>query len=126
MVAVREMQVAVDEVADVIAMRDRFVSAAGTMHMAGFVSGAFVGRRTADGIDVGYFDNVFVDVSVMHVMQVAIMQVIDVVAMTHRGVAAARTVGMVVIVMLGVCAFGHVSNSVPPGDRCGRSKPIIP
>lgn len=77
--------------------------------MAEFVSRAFVCRRTPDRIDLADFDDVFVDVSIMHVVQVAIMKVVDMVAVTHRSVAAAGTMGVVVIVMLGMCAFRHVT-----------------
>jgi hypothetical protein len=113
MIPVREMQVTVDEVADVIPMRDRLVSAAGTMHMAGFVSRAFVRRCAPDRVHIAYFDDMFVHVSIVHVVQVAVMKVIDMVAMTNRRVAAAGSMVVVVIVMLWVCAFRHVSNSVP-------------
>jgi hypothetical protein len=46
MIAVRMMQVAVDEVVDVIAVRYRFVPASRRVHMPRFMAAAVVVRRT--------------------------------------------------------------------------------
>ncbi len=43
------------------------MSAAVTMHMAGFVSRAFVRRCATDRDSIAYFDEMFVHVSIVHV-----------------------------------------------------------
>jgi hypothetical protein len=88
MVAVREMQVAIDEVADVIAVRYGLVSASGSMDMAFVVTGTSVIRRTTDWVRRGDLDHMLVHMTIVHVMQVAIVKVVDVVAMAHARVAA--------------------------------------
>ena len=49
----------------------------------------------------------FVDVAAMHVVQVTIMQVVNVIAMSHGGVAAPGTVFVVMILMMWKLAFRH-------------------
>lgn len=49
MVAVRVVQVAVDQVVDVVTVRDGFVAATGAMDVAGLVAAAFVLGRAAPG-----------------------------------------------------------------------------
>lgn len=107
MVAVREVQVPVHQIADVIAMRDRLVPTAGAMHMPGGVSAAGMRRRAGRRIAGGHFDAVLVDVIAMHVVQMPIVQVVHVIAMLDGRMPAIGPVNVAVIVMLGVLAFGH-------------------
>jgi hypothetical protein len=90
MVAVGEVQVAIDEVADVVTVRDGLVSTSRSVDVALLVAAAFVIRRAARGVRRAYLDDMLVDVAVVHVVQVSIVKVVDVVAMTHGGVAASR------------------------------------
>ena len=101
-VAVRVVQVAIDEVVDVVAMRHRFVAAAGAVHVSRFVAAAVVFRRA--GVRVGGTDgdDVFVNVVAMRVMQVAVVQVINVAFVLDGGVAAVRAV---LVVVVGVVRF---------------------
>ena len=126
MVAVRVVQVAIDKVIDVVAMRHRFVAAAGAVDVSGFVAAAgavdvsgfvaaavVVGRA---GVRVGGADGdaVFIDVVAMRVVQVAVVQVIDVAVVFDGGVAAAsavlvRVVGVVRFVAAAAAVvFAHV------------------
>jgi hypothetical protein len=93
-VAVRVVQVAVDEVVDVVAVGDRFVAAAGAVHVAGLVAAAARGAGVQpSGFLVGVTSRlVLVDVVTVRVMQVAVVQVVDVVAVPDRGVAAVGAV----------------------------------
>ena len=101
-VAVRMMQMAIDEVIDVVAMRHRFVAAARAMHVAGFVAvavmvgGADVRVGGADG------DGVFIDVVAVRVVQVAAVQVINVAFVCDGGVTAIRAV---LVFVVGVVRF---------------------
>lgn len=94
-VAVRMVQVAVDEIVDMIAMRHRFMAAPGSVHMARLVAAAV--SRALIRIGRVNFEPVFVYVIAVRVMQVAVMQIIDMVAMLDRGVTAIRPVLMVVM-----------------------------
>ena len=101
-VAVRVVQVAIDEVIDVVAMWHRFVAAAGAVDVSGFVAAAVVVGRA--GVRVGGADGdaVFIDVVAMRVVQVAVVQVIDVAVVLDGGVAAARAV---LVRVVGVVRF---------------------
>ena len=102
MVAVRMMQVAVDEIVDVVAVRHRLVPATWPMLMTRLVPGAAMLGRAAVGILRRDLDHVLVDMVAVHVMQVPIVQVVDMIAMPHGGVA---TVGTVLVCVIGVMRF---------------------
>jgi hypothetical protein len=103
MVAMRVVQMAVDQVVDVVAMRYGLVAAARAVHVAGFVPGAAVGRGADRGVAGADLDHVLIDMVAMGVVQVAVVQVVHVVAVAHGGMAAAGAVGVVVrVVVLGV------------------------
>jgi hypothetical protein len=99
MAAVRMVEVSVDEVVDVIAMRNRFVAAAGAMPMAGIVSGASMIRRASRRIGGAHFDHVFIDLITVRLMQVAVVQVVHVIAVLDRGVATTGAMDMGVACM---------------------------
>ena len=97
---VRVMQVAVDEVVDVIAVRDRLVSTVGAVHVGRIVTRALVAGgavRRVRSVDV---DLVLVDVILVGVVEVTVVQVVDVVSVLHRGMTAARVVLVVVVLVL--------------------------
>ena len=98
----RVVQVAIDEVVNVVAMRYGFVAAAGAVYMSRFVAvavmiwGADVRVGGADG------DAVFIDVVAVRMVQVAIVQVIDVAFVFDGGVTAACAV---LVFVVGVVRF---------------------
>ncbi len=96
----RMMKMAVDQVVDMVAVWNGFMSAAGTMHMSGFVTPA--ARRALIGILCADFDPVFVYMIGMRMMQMAVMEIVDVVAMPDRGVSAVRSM---LVIMMGVVGF---------------------
>jgi hypothetical protein len=106
-IAVRMMQVAVDQIVDMIAMRHRLMPAAGTMHMSRIVSGAAMIGRAHVGIDSRYFDHMLVDVIPVHMMKMPIVEIIDMIAMPYRRVSAIRTMLMGVVLMMWMAAFRH-------------------
>ena len=101
-VAVRVVQMTINEVVRVVAMRYGFVSAAGAVYMSRFVAvavmiwGADVRVGGADG------DAVFIDVVAVRVVQVAVVQVVNVAVVLDGGVAAARAV---LVRVVGVVRF---------------------
>jgi len=94
---VRMMQMTVDEVVDVIAVRHRLVTAAGAVRMGGIVGAAGVAGRACGRVRGTNCDRVLVVMAVVRGMQVPVVQVVDVTVMAQGGVAAARPVNVVVI-----------------------------
>ena len=90
MIAVRVMQMAGDAVIDMITVRHRLMAATRAMHMAGLMAAAAMVGCTAVRIVAGYLDHMLVDMAGMRVVQMAVMQIVDMTAMPHRRVAAAR------------------------------------
>ncbi|MDQ0015392.1 putative membrane protein [Variovorax boronicumulans] len=86
------MKVTVNQIVDVIAMGNGFVAAVGSVSMARLMPGAAMVWRALVGILGGYFERVFIHVAFMQVVQMAVVQVVDVVTMGNGGVAARRPV----------------------------------
>ncbi len=86
------MQVTVDEVVDVVAVRDRLVTAAGPMDVVGGVARARVAR--AAGVRMAFVDaeDVVVHVVAVRVAQVPVLDEVDVALVDDGDMAAARTV----------------------------------
>jgi hypothetical protein len=95
------MQVAVNQVVKVITVGNGLMSTAGTVYMSLVMSATLMTGRTLIGICRVDFEHVFVNVILVHVMQVAIMQIIDVVGMSDSHMAAGEPVLMAVPLMLG-------------------------
>jgi hypothetical protein len=116
MAAVRVMQVAVDEVVDVIAVRHRGMPATRAVYVTGFVARAGVSRRAGGrilGVDRQYvlFDLAAGD----RVMQVAVVQVVDVIAVLDRGVSAVLAV-LVIVMFVRFTGLRH-GNSFTVSNR---------
>jgi hypothetical protein len=88
MVAMRVLKAPIDNVIDVIAMRDRFVAATGSMHVTGRDRGAVLGRA-AIGIALADLYDVFVVLLSVRMLQMSLGQVIDVTIVANCGVATA-------------------------------------
>jgi hypothetical protein len=101
-VPVRVVQVAVDEIVDVIAMRHGLMPATGAVLMPRFVSLATMLGRAAIRVLRRHLDGVLIDVVAVHMVQVPIVQIVDMIAMTYRRVAA---VGAVLMRVIGVMWF---------------------
>jgi hypothetical protein len=91
-VAMRMVQVPVDQKVDVIAVRHRLVAAPGPVLVSRLMAFATVLRRAALGVLCRYLDHMLVDMVCVRVMQVPIVQIIDMIAVAHGGMAAARPV----------------------------------
>ena len=83
----RIMQVPIHQIIHVIPMRNRFMPAAFPMRMTSIVTGAIVGH-TLRRVGCGDFNNMLVEMIAMRAVQVAIVQIIDVVPMLHRRMSA--------------------------------------
>jgi hydrogenase-4 membrane subunit HyfE len=104
------MQVAVNQVVKVITVGNALMCTAGTVYMSLVMSTTLMTRRTSIRILPADFKHVFLNVIEVHVMQVAIMQIIGVVGMSNSHMAAGESVLMAVPLIL-------VSHRYPPGWR---------
>ena len=107
MVAVRMVKVAIDEIVDMVAVRDGLMSASRPVHMARLVSGTTVIRRAAIRVFGRHFNGVFVHVIGMRVVQMPVVQVIDMIAVAHRRMTAGRAMLMRVIGVMRVGTLCH-------------------
>ena len=107
MIAVWVMQVAVDQIVDMIAVRYRLVSASGPVNVIRGMGATIMVRRTSIRIFRADLDPMFVYVVTMWMMQMPIMQIVDVVAVPDSGMAAVRAMLMVVMGMVRFVACAH-------------------
>jgi hypothetical protein len=90
----RMMQMARDEVIGVIAMRNGFVAASVPMRVGGFVGSAVVLRRAAGGVRRADFDAVLIEVVAVLGVQMPVVNVVRMIAVPDRGMAAALSVNV--------------------------------
>ena len=121
-VAVRMVEMTVDEIVDVIAVRHRFMAASRTVNMARLMAAAVSGTHI--GIGRAYFEPVFVHMITVRVMQVAVVQIVDVIVMHDRRVAACRSVPMIVMGMMWFVtgAHGDFPRGLSGGLFAGRGR----
>ena len=108
MITVRVVQVAIDEVVDVIAVRYCLVAATLAVHVICLVTAAVV-RPTTIRIRLADRDSMLVVVILVGAMQVAVVQVADVIAVLNGGVTA---IGSVLMVVVSVLLAAHESAPV--------------
>jgi hypothetical protein len=101
-IPVRMMQVTIHQVVDMVAVGDRLMPAAGTV-----LVGALYFRRAAGRIGRVDTDDMLIDVIAMHVVHMAVMQIVDVAVMADCGMAAAGAVLMGMVRMVLLIASGH-------------------
>ena len=101
-VTVRMVQLAVCKIVDMVTMRHRFMSAVWTVRMC-----AVDLRRALHGICRVDRDGMLVHMILVHMVEMAVVKIIQVAVMTNRGVPAIRAMLMSVVgvVFLGTC--GH-------------------
>jgi hypothetical protein len=107
MVAMRMVQVVSHEIINMVAMRYRFVAAAGSVNVPGFMFSAHVSLRANGRPAVVDLKFVLVNMIAMRVVQVSIMQVADMLIMADCLVAAAGTMLVIVVGMCFMCAAAH-------------------
>jgi hypothetical protein len=93
------VKVTVDEIVDVIAMRNGGMTAAGTMAMRGVMRAAGVPLRARLRVRRTHPDGVFVDVAVMVVVQMPVVEIVDVIVVADREVSTVVSVNVAVIRM---------------------------
>ena len=95
------VQTAIHQIADMVAMRDGFVSASRPMDMIMLVTQTAVGDgRTGVGVRDGYLDDMLIHVIVMGMVQMAIVQIVHVIAVAHGRMTATGSVDMRMVLVL--------------------------
>jgi hypothetical protein len=97
------VQMARDQVVDVIAVRNRLVPAARSMHMIASVATTAMVRGTRRRVGRPDLDIALVDVAVMRVMQVPVVKIVEVVTVSNCVVAAVGTMLMRMILVDAMC-----------------------
>jgi hypothetical protein len=100
------VEMAVDQIVHVPAMRHGLVSAVRPVLVTGLMPPAIVGRRTGVGIGSTDGELVLVNVVLVDEMQAAVVEVIDVIVVSDGGVAATVPVGMGVV-LVNAMGLGH-------------------
>ena len=96
MAIMRVMKVSTHHIVHVVAVRRAFVSAVRSMSLFGSVSIALMVWRAFVGVGTAYRERVFIDVVLVHVMQVTIMEIIGMSFMSDSHVPATGSMGMIV------------------------------
>ena len=104
--AVGVVKVAVHQIVHVVTVRHGFVAATRAVHVCSFMSIANVARSACARVRRRHRNHVFVHMIAVRVMQVAIMEVVNVVVVANGHVAAACAV-LVVVVRVGCCIAGR-------------------
>lgn len=108
------VQVSRDEVIGVRGMRYGFVTAAFFVSVADLVRRACVASRTSFWINRRRFYNVFVDVAVVHEVEMAVVEIIRMSGVLDLGV---RACGAMLVRMPAVHRVFH-AESIPQKGRC--------
>ena len=88
MAAVGVMQVPTDEIVDMVSVRHGLVAAARPVPVALVVSRAGVVGGTGAGVAVVHLEHMLLDVVAVRVMEMTVVQVVDVIPVLNRGMAA--------------------------------------
>ena len=105
-IAVRMVQVAVDEIVDVISMRHRFMAAPTSVNVARVVAAA--ARRALVRIFGAHFELMLVYMIAVRMMQMTVMQIINVIVVLDRSMSTVRAMLMVVVSVMWFVAGAHV------------------
>lgn len=100
---VRVMQVSVDQIIDMVAVRHGRMATRRGMHVSGLVSTAAMARGAVGRIRGGHVDDVFDDGAVRLVMEVPVVQIVGVSVVLDGGVTAAGAVDVIGLGMDGRC-----------------------
>ncbi|MEJ1118153.1 hypothetical protein V9K92_06705 [Phyllobacterium sp. CCNWLW109] len=109
MIAMWMMQMPIHEIINMIPVGYGLVAAARTMHMVSIVARAMMFRCAAIRISSAYLKHVLINMVAMRVMQMAIVKVVHMIAVTNGGVAAIRFMLVIMIVVMRKSAVAHNS-----------------
>jgi hypothetical protein len=110
------MKMSFHQIVAMTAVRDRFMSATSPMRVLGVMRAARMSRGTGGWIRATLRQSMLIDMPLVGAVQMPVMQIIDVTFVFDRGMPAAWTVRMGVLVMRFVVA--HVTCLLPIGCLC--------
>lgn len=101
------VQAAVHQIANMVSVGDSFVAAPGPVDMALLMTETVFD----DGVTVicvlgGYFDDMLVDMPFMRMVEMAVVQIVHVIAVAHRRMAATGAMDMRMVLVFRIVA-GH-------------------
>lgn len=109
MVAVRMMEPALDEIVGVIAMRHGGMTAVRAVNVPGVMTRVPVLRRALVRVPVADLDRVLVNAVAVRAVQMAVMQIVDVVAVLDADMPAPGTMMMGMFFRVEMRTAGHSS-----------------
>lgn len=120
-IAIGMMEVAIDQVIDVVSVGNGRVPAVGSVLVTGGVSAAIVACGAACWIGGVHLQRVFVHMILMRGVQVAVVQVVGVTVVLDRGMAAALAVlmGMILVNFVLSWHLGASWGEDTPNESCG-------
>lgn len=98
----------VDNVVDVVSVRNTFVSALSAVHVFGIMTATSMVRGALTGVARIYRQRALINVAIMDMMQVAIMDVVDMLSVLYGCMATTFTV-LVLVAFMGFAAHLNVS-----------------
>lgn len=107
MAAVRVVQMAIDEIVRVVAMRNRFMAAVCAVDMIRSMAAALVVRSAAVRICGGDFDSVLIDMVAVDMVKMAVVQIVDMPGVMDGDMAAIAAMLVAVVGVVGKSAGGH-------------------
>ena len=106
-----------DEIVDMVAMRDGFVTAAGSMNMGGIMPGTAMVWRATIRVLVAHFNRMFVHVIRVWMMKMPVVEIIHMIAVSDGKVAATGSMRVIVVGVMRKVATGHF-NILSLNQRC--------
>jgi hypothetical protein len=110
-VVVRVMQVILDQVINVIAMRNSLVPAVRAMNVILVVSPTVVVGSAVRRIGAAHLNLVLVDMITLNIVQMAVVKIIDMAIVLHRRMPAGRTMSVAVAFVCCVRLIHRISPS---------------
>jgi len=102
------MKMAIDQIVDMLTVGHSFMPTIGTMHMLLRMPRALMFRSAIFRVGSCYTDHMFVNMVIVHVVQMALMQIIDMAVMHDARVPTFRAVRMSMIFVLWQGTIGHL------------------
>jgi hypothetical protein len=102
------MEVASHQVIHVVPVRCLFMTAVGAVSMLAAMPFALMVRRAGIRVRVAYGKGVFIDVIVMHMVQVTIMEIVGMPVVAYRHVPATGTMNVTVGRVRSALTFFHI------------------
>lgn len=111
------VQVAIDQIVNMITVRHRWMTAAGAVNVVRGVRSAGVLRCASGGIGRRDGKHMLIHMSAMRMVEMTIVEIVDVPVVQYRHMAALGSVLVVMVVVMVLIALGH--GRAPVGGEWG-------